>query len=368
MSMKGLKNPLSQLFGLLLQKLRTNMGLTSDEVAHKLGLGGSSYRMVEAGSGVFQAGRALELIQVFDQLEFEPLCRLLVAIQAMETNKKDWNSKRETAMLLSEADPQLSLVFKALEPAWVIGEQGNAHKVVGYLESQRVYEVLREFLTTNRYFGLTQEKRLDFQLNSLIEDIPSVYLDFILDSLQSLRKYRLHYFPDDSSSWENDNKYNFTNLYAIISDPSEITNIENFRSFDYNYLWQNQFEQLHFILFGQFSNAEHQREAFKENLRKALQEKPTKYAQELERFDEVIDQKVKFKNGNAFADELKTIMESAGEAGTQIFWVFTLKNGNNIGFVSNSNTQQIFYGTTLSYKETRDKLNQFKKIWEDLDA
>ena len=365
--MKGAKNPLSQLFGLLLQKMRADLGLNSDEVAQKLGLGGSSYRMVEAGSGVYQPGRALELIQVFNQIEFEPLCRLLVAIQTMETSNKDTESRKGAAMLLSDADPQLKLVFDALEPAWEIVQQGNSNKVVGMLESNRVHHVLKEFLTTNRYFGLEKEKRLDFELNSLIEDIPSVYLDFILDSLQSLRKYRLHYFPDDSSSWESDNKYNFTNLYAIILDPKEITNPENFRSFDYNYLWQNQFENLNFILLGENIDADKQSNDFKNTLRGVLEESPVKYAQELKRFGEVTDLKLKFKNGNAYSEQLKAILNSVGEAGTKMFWVFTLKNGNNIGFVSNSNTQQIFYGTTLSYKETRDKLNEFKKVWDDLE-
>lgn len=365
--MKGAKNPLSQLFGVLLQKMRSDLGLNSDEVAQKLRLGGSSYRMVEAGSGVYQPGRALELIQVFNQIEFEPLCRLLVAIQTMETSGKDTEGRRGASVLLSDADPQLKLVFDAIEPTWEIALQESSNKVVSYLETNRAHLVLKEFLTTNRYFGLEKEKRLDFELNSLIEDIPSVYLDFILDSLQSLRKYRLHYFPDDSSSWENDNKYNFTNLYAVILDSSEITNPENFRSFDYNYLWQTQFERLNFILLGEKTDAKKQLKDFKETLKMVLHEKPVKYAQELKRFEEVTEQKLRFKNGNIYKDQLKLMLDSVGEDGTKMFWVFTLKNGNNIGFISNSDTQQVFYGTTLSYKETRDKLNEFKKIWDDIE-
>ncbi len=364
--MKGLKNPLAQLFGVLLQKMRTDMGVSSDEVAHKMGLGGSSYRMVEAGSATYQPGRALELIQVFPEIEFDPLCRLLVAIQTIENNKKSWKSKRETADLLSEADPQLKLVLDAIAPAWLISEKNGSHQVITFFEEIHAEHVLRDFLTTNRYFGVAQEKRLDFELNALIEEIPSVYLDFILDSLHNLRKYRLHYFPNESSSWESENKHNFTNLYAIISDPTEITKPDNFRAFDYNYLWQSQFQQLHFILLGENTNAAEQQRAFKENLRLVLREKSTKYAQELETFDEVLDKKVKFKSGQAYAETLSALMEAAGEQGTQIFWVFTLKNGNNIGFVSNNSMQQVFYGTALTYKQTRDKLEEFKKIWNDL--
>ena len=51
-SSKTFKNPLVQALGIVLHKMRNSIGMTSDEVAAKIGLGGSSYRMIEAGSAI----------------------------------------------------------------------------------------------------------------------------------------------------------------------------------------------------------------------------------------------------------------------------------------------------------------------------
>ena len=70
-----------------------------------------------------------------------------------------------------------------------------------------------------------------------------------------------------------------------------------------------------------------------------------------------------------FSEELSELLEdpTTHEDG-QILWIFTLKNGNHIGFVSNKDIQTIFYGTALSYKATRDKLEVFKKTWNELGS
>lgn len=368
-SSKSFKNPLVQALGLVFHRMRASLGLSSDEVAAKIGLGGSSYRMIEAGSTTVHPGRSLNIIKIFDNIEYDPLSRLLVAIQVMETGTQTIEDFKNATILIGEIDPQLQLLFDSLMPVWEVVEKEGSQGASKFLESSALLEMLKDYLTTNRYFGVEKEKRLDFQLNSLLEDTPSIYLDFILDTLKSLQKHRLHYFPEESRTWESENKHNFTNLYAIIKNAKGLLNKKNFESFDYNYLWQPQFQEVQYIFLDEQMEMSVGElfDAFKANLKGALQEKHIKYQVELEQFDQVME-KVSFKDGWPQAPALFDLMKQQQEGiPVDVLWVFTLKNGNKVGFISNSDSDMIFYGTTLSYKETSIKLSAFQQIWKQLD-
>lgn len=365
-SSKTFKNPLVQALGLVLHKMRNSIGMTSDEVAAKIGLGGSSYRMIEAGSAILHPGRSLNIIKVFDQIEFDPLCRLLVAIQVMETGTQTVDDFKNATILLGDTDPQLQQLFDALMPAWKLVQNQDANSVADYISNSDVPSILTDFLTINRYFGLEKERRLDFQLNALIEGTPSIYLDFILDILSSLKKHRLHYFPEESRTWESENKHNFLNLYAVIRDPAGILNKDNFSSFDYNYLWQPQFESLKYIILDKDFDPEKSKTLFQRYLKEALQDKHIKYQVELQQFDEAME-KVHFVNGYGKRNELYNSMKYSEDSNPVDFlWIFTLKNGNKVGFISNNDSNKVFYGTTLSYLETNERLEVFKQVWPDL--
>ena len=324
--------------------------------------------MIEAGSTTVHPGRSLNIIKVFDKIEYGPLSRLLVAIQVMETGTQTPEDLKNATLLLSEIDPQLQIIFDGLMPAWDILEKDNSQAVAQFLESSDTLEYLRDHLTTNRYFGVDKEKRMDFQLNSLLEDTPSIYLDFIMDTLKSLQKHRLHYFPEESRVFESENKHNFTNLYAIIKNAKGLLNKKNFESFDYNYLWQPQFQALHYIFLDEEMEmpVERLRQRFMANLKEVLQEKHIKYQVELEEFDQAM-KKVYFRDGWPQANALLDIMKQKQEdIPVDVLWIFTLKNGNKVGFISNNDSNMIFYGTTLSYKETSERLSTFKQVWKRL--
>ncbi len=365
-SSKTFKNPLVQALGIVLHQMRNSIGLNSDEVAAKIGLGGSSYRMIEAGSAILHPGRSLNIIQVYDKIEFEPLCRLLVAVQVMETGTESVDDFKNATILLGDTDPQLQVIFDALMPVWKMVGKEDANKISQYIDKTEIPNLIADFLTTNKHFGVERERRLDVQLNSLIEDTPSIYLDFILDTLRSLKKHRLHYFPEESRSWENDNKHNFTNLYAVIKDAGSLLDKHNFESFDYNYLWQPQFETLQYIFLDEKYDSETAKKLFRDNLHSALKDKHVRYQVELKAFDEAME-KVSFKSGKAKKKELLNLVkQKTDDEPLDLLWIFTLKNGNKVGFISSSEPQKIFYGTTLNYRETNEKLDSFKQIWGEL--
>ncbi len=83
-----LRNPVAQALGLVLQDTRDQMGGTSSsEIASRLGLAASHYRMIEAGSAILQPARAIKIVQTFETIEFVPLCQILVTIQIIDAAK-----------------------------------------------------------------------------------------------------------------------------------------------------------------------------------------------------------------------------------------------------------------------------------------
>ena len=89
MSQKA-RNPLAQALGIVFQGLRDQMGgISSAEIAKKLGLAASHYRMIEAGSAIIQPSKAVRIVQTFDIIEFIPLCQVLVAIQIIDPTREN---------------------------------------------------------------------------------------------------------------------------------------------------------------------------------------------------------------------------------------------------------------------------------------
>ena len=89
------RNPLAQALGLVFQNTRDKMGgISSSEIAASLGLAASHYRMIEAGSAILQPARAIKVVQVFDTIEFIPLCQVLVSIQILDSVKQSIDDMR----------------------------------------------------------------------------------------------------------------------------------------------------------------------------------------------------------------------------------------------------------------------------------
>jgi len=115
------RNPLAQALGIVLQNLRDQMGgISSTEIAEKLGLAASHYRMIEAGSAIIQPARAIRIVQTFDTIEFIPLCQVLVAIQIIDSTRQSISDMRTTTELINEANPALVKVMKKMEKLWEV--------------------------------------------------------------------------------------------------------------------------------------------------------------------------------------------------------------------------------------------------------
>lgn len=361
------KNPLMQALGLVLQRMRNFMVLSSDEVAAKLGLGGSSYRMVEAGSAVLQPGKALLVIKTFERIELDPLCKIMVAIQVMESGIDSIDDMRAMSKLLGEADTELHNLFEKFDPLWPIIKKEESGVVADAIKARHIDIELENFITTPRPAVVDKEGLLDSHVKSLLSSTPPFYLDLSLDLLENLQGYVPRISPNELAKWEDKNRSRITHIVGTIRDHRMFNDSGNFEFFDHGFLWEAHFEQLQIIYLS--PTRKDVLKEFISGFRQFLEKNHKKYEQRLPRFDDAM-KKIEIRWGYPKIKEFDDILLHESVEMNNL-WFYKLRGGNVVAFadnaVINAKEDRVHYGTSFSYSETVKKFKQIEKLWNDLD-
>ncbi|MBL7994976.1 hypothetical protein JNM05_06345 [bacterium] len=361
------KNPLMQALGLVLQRMRNFMVLSSDEVASKLGLGGSSYRMVEAGSAVLQPGKALLVIKSFERIELDPLCKIMVAIQVMESGIDSIDDMRAMSKLLGEADAELHDLFEKFDPLWPIIKSEESSVVGDEIKARHIDNELENFLTTPRPTVVDQEGLLDSHVKSLLSSTPPFYLDLSLDLLENLQGYVPRISPNELAKWEEKNRSRITHIVGTIRDHRMFTDNSNFDFFDHSFLWEGHFEKLQIMYLS--PNRKDVLKEFTTNFKRFLEKNHKKYEQRLPRFDEAM-KKIEIKWGFSKIKQFDEILLHESVDMNNL-WFYKLRGGNVVAFadnaVMNAKEDRVHYGTSFTYNETVKKLKHIEKLWNEID-
>lgn len=99
---KAIKNPLAQTLGIVLHDFRERKGCSSNEIAEELGIGTSTYRMIESGSSIPQPEKIPQILKIFDKINFSSMCYLISAIQIMNTAGNSTEKMKELAREVSK--------------------------------------------------------------------------------------------------------------------------------------------------------------------------------------------------------------------------------------------------------------------------
>jgi len=188
-----LRNPVAQALGLVLQDTRDQMGgISSSEIASRLGLAASHYRMIEAGSAILQPARAIKIVQTFETIEFVHLCQILVTIQIIDAAKNSVDDMRTTFGLLIEANPILSTVLKTFDQLWDVMKTAQPADVARAIISTGIRKEMQSFLTTepvvftadqiDNFMTPTYQYPFSGQLYSKIGNILQGVAPFYLDT------------------------------------------------------------------------------------------------------------------------------------------------------------------------------------------
>lgn len=361
---RSFKNPLAQALGMILQKMRNAAVLSSDEVALKLGLGGSSYRMIEAGSALLQPGKALRVIQVFERIEFTPLCKLLTALQVLESGSGKSDDMRWTCTQLSEAEPQLHDVVQALAPVWPVLEKEDPGRIGEILREQKTDLALEIFLTTPSPSVVDHQGVLQAHVHSLLNSTPPFYFDLAVDMLENLQGYVPRVSPTELAKWEEKNKSRITNVLGIIRDSRSWTHPENFELFVYGFLWENHFETFRLLVTAP-SRKDVVRE-FEDHLKSAIQQSTRRNDPRLAHMKTAVaklDVRVGIQHPS-----IESVFLCDGVVMNNL-WFYKLRGGHVVAFADNyevdARENVLYYGTSFTYGETIQKLKSLEIIWNE---
>jgi hypothetical protein len=375
-----IRNPLAQALGLVFQHTRDKMGgVSSSDIASRLGLAASHYRMIEAGSAILQPSRVIKVIQTFETIEYVPLCQILVAIQILDSVKDSVDDMRTTSAVLAEAVPPMSGIFKGLSRLWNTIETKEPFDVTKKMIGEGIVKELETFLTTepvlltdgqlNNFMTPTYQYPISGQLYSkignILHGVAPFYLDTILQLIENLKGITPRVTAEELARWESRHKNRITHIIGIIRNPEIVFNVE---SFDYGFLWEESFQKLLIIHRDQPNLKDTSvREKIVQSLRKKYETERVKYEHQMQTFEKTLTSKLDVKHAKQNKEKIDKILTHRNTKMNNL-WLYIMNNGYVVPFIDNaamSVSAENLYGTSLTYDETCEKLADIKELCTD---
>lgn len=354
-----IRNPLSIAFGSYLRRLRGNY--SSDEIAEKMFVTPSYYRMIELGRSNINPARALNLVSLFKQIRLEKLSRLLVVLNITDTALSSIIDYNKAISLLIDSDPGLVDLFDNFHDYFDALKNEESGDQDSLSEKFQLQDNIEYFLTTKS--GAKTTSGIPNHFEKALSKLSGIYIEPFFDFFKNLENIPLHMFEGESAKWEITNQYRFKNFIGIVQNYSQIIKKENFQNFNYEYLISSEFEGSRFIFLDPKENTKDIKLKFRTELTKTVATSNLKLSKKLEReFDKKIDIK--------FADpkhpDIKKFLSEDINGSADIVWIYTLISNNVIGFYRSSDSKYQVNGTTLSYLATNKKIELFEKIFNAL--
>jgi len=375
-----IRNPLAQALGIVLQNIRDKMGgLSSNEVANRLGLAASHYRMIEAGSAILQPSRAVKVIQTFDRIEYVPLCQIIVAVQIIDSVKDSIDDMRTISEVLSEAVPPMAPLFKGLRKILNTVAAKQTVDITKKLTSEGVVKELETFLTTEPVL-LTGNQISDFmtptfqypitgqlysKIGNILQGVAPFYLDTVLQLVENLKGITPRVTAEELARWESSHKNRITHIIGVIRNPDILFDVEKF---DYGFLWQDTFQKMVIIHREQPEPKEIAvKDKIIESLKRKFETERIRYERELKSIDRIISSKFDVKYARQSRDKIDKILTYRNTQMNNL-WLYIMVNGYVVPFIDNAaadSAEDHLYGSSLTYDETCEKLAQIKELCAD---
>lgn len=376
------KNPFNVLMGLLLRFYRIDKKMTSKAMSLKLNAGHSLYRLIEAGSSPLHPSKIFLFIELFEELfddediKYEKLSNFLIAGQYIDSqvNRKQRSTSRglsykEAVQEFLEYDTVgFAKLFNNIDRLFNININ---EKELDHLLNYKAPLELFDFLSKKDYLK-DKHEQYDKRIMDLINDSYSLNLEIGIQMFKSLQTLHPSHISTIAAKWEQDNKNNFEYVRGFFIDRELIINKENFKLFDYDYLFEQDFKETQIIFYRETEEetSNSVKEIFFRELNSIRKEigktEITKDSLEWEKL------KIKLLNKGEENDSIITLVESPkadlnNTTELKGFWFFSMSSGNEIGFAGykpNDANNDKDYVLNLTLSETNIRKNEFIQIWE----
>lgn len=356
------KNPLSWLFGEYLRQERNQLGETGDEMAQKLDLGASFYRMIESGNANMHPNKCIHIIHALREshIEFGRLCKLLVGIQYIEYYIKRDESPQFALAALGSIDKEYKSLNNATQPLFNDSTDDESKK--NFVQRLGVKEI-EQFLGKT-YYVPNEARSYETALTGKLRSTRGLTLELTMDILATLSKHPPMHISGYAQNWENENATRFVSLIGMYKNSDLIISEENLSKFHFLYLFKKQFKDIKFIFLDTTkSKADSLKKKFISlyNDLSSKEKRTPLSPTEIDKLHFIGAKNYRKEDLDYFfrADPPDESMQLAA------YWSFSTLQGTEIAFVG-VKKEDIGFVSNLSYNSAINKKKDYLELWEKL--
>jgi hypothetical protein len=386
-------NPLQRMLGTYLRLERTRLGRSSLEIATKLGLTDTYWRLAESGRATLNQSLAFTIIEIFADsnapthdtrsISFPRLALFMVGMhwlgaEMARLKDTDRGERAAEALALRVSDFQ---VFLDHTQNYFKMDEGSAQEKV-FLEQVAAPEV-GDFLRLETY-GRAAQPTVDAQA-AIMQDflsLPTLNFEILSNIKQDLKDRPLVHTADIAAQWEARRAPQFRNVRGLFRKSDLIVREENLLDFHFPYLSEGRFLQVQMIF---MDVDDHQKrkatsesaDAVKKDFKRLLNEGRKRAQPNLEPLKREEIEKIHFRclsDGERKKHE-KTLNRLLSRASTDrrnpslldAYWSFETHSDLQIGFVGvvGGNTDNT---RNLNLSESLERAQDFRVLWDQLNA
>ena len=234
---KGLKPYASVSFGAAVNRLRrtvANTASSTDEFAPKLGVGGSTLRMIEAGALVPPVTMALGMVKEFD-LSMASTITMLGFVITIDRHESV-EGRITAAKAMANYEPRLQFFAEVVIAAtrkFSGGESLNEVKRIA--ANPELVSKIIDYM--KRPFGGVMINREQDVLSQIASTISPIYVDALAQLSASLRAFQPNLTLDGLNGWERSVNNRIGRFCGYHEDPQVL--VDTFEDSNWEFLWNN---------------------------------------------------------------------------------------------------------------------------------
>ena len=369
----GEVNPLQRMLGTYLRLERIRLGYSSAEVARRLGLTDTYFRLAESGRAALNQSLVFKIIEVFAAsntpthdnrtISFSRFALYLVGTHWVGAEMASQKSQGSAAKRGFEALAALVSDFQILYErtgAYFDLEEGDAQK--HFLENVAAPEV-GIFLRSEAYDNPENTNKELLR----VDELPTLNIDILLDLKRSLTGRSFVHTYEIAAKWESERATQFRYFRAVFKDPGLVLNQGNLDIFHYEYLHQRLFLEGRFIFIDSEKNETDLKNEFVKLQNIGRKKAPPDLGLKPLTGDEI--DKIKFICLNSdererYKSELEELLCRDGRV-HEAYWAFETHLGLQVAFIGvcDENLENI---RNLVLRDANKKLADFSMLWNDI--
>ncbi|MCK4998156.1 MAG: hypothetical protein KAS23_01430, partial [Anaerohalosphaera sp.] len=199
-----------------------------------------------------------------------------------------------------------------------------------------------------------------------LHGVAPFYLDSVLQLIDNLKDVTPRVTATELAKWESTRNNRFTHIIGVIRQPAAML---DFSTFDYSYLWIDNFRKI-LVIYRDDPPADARpiHQTICKLLRQRYESERVRYDRELENFDEILNEKLQIESCGERGGEIDEILQYR-DMPMNNFWAYVMNSGYVVPFIDNAGVEQAsanIYGTSLGYDETCEKLISIRRLFSEI--